>query len=225
MSSASTVDRLKFGDLISDFVASREGSEAHALIERLYPICRSITGNGVRRSLELLKSTVPLQVHEVASGTPVFDWTVPNEWNIRDAYIKNSAGERVIDFRKNNLHVLNYSVPVRRSMSLAELRPHLFTLPDKPDWIPYRTSYYKEAWGFCLSQRQLDALPDGEYEVCIDSSLEPGSLTYGECYLPGESSDEILVSCHVCHPSLANDNLSSLVIAARLAEHFGRLSL
>lgn len=225
MSSASTVDRLKFGDLISDFVASREGSEAHALIERLYPICRSITGNGVRRSLELLKSTVPLQVHEVASGTPVFDWTVPNEWNIRDAYIKNSAGERVIDFRKNNLHVLNYSVPVRRSMSLAELRPHLFTLPDKPDWIPYRTSYYKEAWGFCLTQRQLDQLEDGEYEVLIDSSLEAGSLTYGEYRIQGETDDEVLLSSHICHPSLANDNLSGVATAARLAHLLNSLDL
>ncbi len=159
------------------------------------------------------------------SGTEVFDWTVPREWNIRDAYVKNARGERVVDFQHSNLHVVNYSAPVRGRMSLEELRPHLFTLPDRPEWIPYRTSYYKESWGFCLSQRQLDALPDGEYEVCIDSSLEPGSLTYGECYLPGESTDEVLISCHVCHPSLANDNLSGVAIAAYLAQHLGRVTL
>jgi len=201
------------------------GRQLYEGVADLYPICRSITGNGVRETLRRLQRVAPLTLHEVPSGADVFDWTVPREWNIRDAWVKNARGERVVDFQRSNLHVVNYSVPVRRRLSLAELRPHLFTLPDQPSWIPYRTSYYKESWGFCLSQRQLDALPDGEYEVCIDSSLEPGSLTYGECCLPGESSDEIVVSCHVCHPSLANDNLSSLVIAARLAEHLGRLSL
>jgi aminopeptidase-like protein len=167
---------------------------------------------------------VPLTVHEVPSGTQVFDWMVPREWNIRDAYVKNARGERVIDFRRSNLHVVNYSMPVRERMSLEQLRPHLFTLPDRPEWIPYRTSYYAESWGFCLSQRQLEALEDGEYEVCIESSLEPGSLTYGECYLPGESTDEILVSCHICHPSLANDNLSGVAIAAYLGQRLGELA-
>ncbi|MGH9970458.1 MAG: DUF4910 domain-containing protein [Pyrinomonadaceae bacterium] len=216
-STATILEKRELKDLLSSFNPEREGFAAYSIIEALYPICRSITGDGVRESLRLLQQTIPLTMHEVPSGKEVFDWTVPNEWNIRDAYIKNSAGERVVDFRKNNLHVLNYSVPVRRSMSLAELRPHLFTLPETPDWIPYRTSYYQEAWGFCLSQRQLEQMADGEYEVCIDSTLKPGHLTYGEYRIQGETDDEVLVSCHICHPSLCNDNLSGVATAARLA--------
>jgi aminopeptidase-like protein len=195
----------------------QEAREAYAAIEALYPICRSITGDGVRQSLRLLQGTVPLQLREVPSGTQVFDWIVPKEWNIRDACIKNDAGERVVDFRQSNLHVLNYSIPVKRKMSLAELRPHIFTLPETPDWIPYRTSYYRETWGFCLSQRQLESMRDGQYEVCIDSTLEPGYLTYGEYRIQGATDDEVLISCHACHPSLCNDNLSGITIAARLA--------
>ena len=195
------------------------GRALHSLMRELYPICRSITGNGFRQTLSRLKQEIPLQVHEVPSGTPVFDWFVPREWNIRDAYVKNSRGERVIDFQKHNLHVVNYSIPVHRTMSSSELRPHLHTLPDQPDWIPYRTSYYKEDWGFCLSERQLQSLTDGEYEVCIDSTLENGHLTYGECYVPGKTNEEILISCHACHPSLCNDNLSGVAIATFLAKH------
>jgi aminopeptidase-like protein len=195
------------------------GLEMYRLITELYPICRSITGNGVRETLRIIGTYIPVEVHNVPTGTQVFDWTVPREWNITDAYVKNLRGDRVIDFRKSNLHVLNYSVPIKRSMSLAELRPHLFTLPDHPDWIPYRTSYYNENWGFCLSHKQLMELKDEEYDVCIDSSLEPGFLTYGDYFLPGESSDEVLVSCHVCHPSLANDNLSGVTLALFLAKH------
>jgi aminopeptidase-like protein len=202
-----------------------EGNEGYALIEALYPICRSITGNGVRQSLHLLQNTVPLVLHEVPSGTDVFDWTVPKEWNIRDAYIKNEAGERVIDFQRCNLHVLNYSIPVRRKMALTELRSHLFTSPETPDWIPYRTSYYREAWGFCMSQRQLEGMEEGEYEICIDSTLEPGHLSYGEYRIQGASDDEVLVSCHSCHPSLCNDNLSGMVTAARLARLLAAVSL
>jgi aminopeptidase-like protein len=194
-----------------------EGNEAYALIETLYPICRSITGNGVRQSLRLLQDTVPLVLHEVPSGTEVFDWTVPKEWNIRDAYVKNEVGERVIDFQRSNLHVLNYSVPVRKKMALTELKSHLFTSPETPDWIPYRTSYYREAWGFCVTQRQLERMEEGEYEVCIDSTLEPGHLSYGEYRIQGATDDEVLISCHSCHPSLCNDNLSGMVTAARLA--------
>ena len=164
---------------------------------------------------------VPLELHEVPSGTPGLDWTVPNEWNVRDAYIKNSSGERVIDFQEHNLHLLNYSIPVRGRMPLAELKSHLFTLPDHPDWIPYRTSYYSENWGFCLSQRMLDHLADGEYEVCIDAQLAPGYLTYGEYFIPGLSDDEILISCHCCHPSLANDNLSGMALTVYLARWVG----
>jgi aminopeptidase-like protein len=167
--------------------------------------------------LAILQRVVPLVVHEVASGTRVLDWTIPKEWNIRDAYVKGPDGRRAIDFQQSNLHVVNYSVPVRARMGLNELRPHLFSRPDLPDAIPYRTSYYAETWGFCLTAQQLEEMADGEYEVMIDASLEPGSLTYGEYYLPGASDEEVLISCHICHPSLANDNLSAVVVATMLA--------
>lgn len=204
--------------------ARDSGSAMHALIADLFPICRSITGNGLRETLRRLQALVPLEIREVASGTKVLDWTVPPEWNIRDAYIKNSRGERVVDFRRHNLHVVNYSAPVRKTMSLEELRPHLFSLPDQPDAIPYRTAYYERTWGFCLSHRQLHALPADTYEVCIDATLEPGHLSYGELYLRGASRDEVLISCHSCHPSLANDNLSGVVVAAYLARHVEQLA-
>jgi aminopeptidase-like protein len=194
------------------------GQELHRFARELYPICRSITGDGLRRTLAMIQDRIPLQMVEVPTGAPVFDWTVPKEWNIRDAFIKASNGRRVVDFQNCNLHVLNYSVPVNRKMRLLELKPYLFTLPEKPDWIPYRTSYYKEDWGFCLSHNQMLALEEDEYEVCIDSTLAPGHLTYGECYLPGRTTDEVLISCHACHPSLANDNLSGLTVAAHLAQ-------
>jgi aminopeptidase-like protein len=203
--------------LLGEWDAAKEGAELYAIISALYPFCRSITGNGLRQSLRLLQETIPLELHEVPSGTEVFDWTVPNEWNIQDAYIKNAAGHRVVDFRQSNLHVLNYSVPVHQTMSLSELRPHLFTLPDTPDWIPYRTSYYQETWGFCMSQRELERMQEGEYEVYIDSTLERGHLTYGERRLDGFTEREVLISCHSCHPSLCNDNLSGMAMGARLA--------
>ncbi|HEX4964725.1 MAG TPA: DUF4910 domain-containing protein [Thermoanaerobaculia bacterium] len=189
----------------------------HAFIAEAFPICRSITGDGVRRTLAMIAGHIPLAVHEVPSGTQVFDWTVPREWNIRDAWIKDPSGRKVVDFQESNLHVLNYSVPVHARLPLAELRQHLFTLPGKPDLIPYRTSYYKEAWGFCLAHRQLETLPEGEYEILIDSTLADGSLTYGECFLPGEDEREVLLSTHVCHPSLANDNLSGIAVMTWLA--------
>jgi aminopeptidase-like protein len=189
----------------------------HRLIERLFPICRSITGNGVRETLRILGEFLPLTVHEVPTGTAAFDWTVPREWNIRDAWIKNPRGEKIVDFAKSNLHVLNYSVPVHKTVSLAELKGHLFSLPGQPDLIPYRTSYYQEAWGFCLPHHQLLALEEGEYEVMIDATLADGSLTYGECLLPGATTEEVLLSCHVCHPSLANDNLAGMAVAVQLA--------
>jgi len=166
----------------------------------------------------MIGEDIPLQRHAIPSGTSAFDWTIPNEWNIRDAYVKNAAGERVVDFRKHNLHVLGYSTPVRATVSLDELKEHCFTVPEQPDRIPYRTSYYKEQWGFCLSQRDLDALPPGEYEVHIDSTLEPGVLDYGQCVIPGESREEVLISAHACHPSLANDNLSGIALACALAQ-------
>lgn len=194
------------------------GQALYDLAVSLFPICRSITGDGVRRTLARLRERLPLEIVEVPSGTPVLDWTVPKEWNIRDAYVRDAAGRKVLDFREHNLHVVNYSVPVRAKLTLEELKPHLFSLPDRPDWIPYRTSYYDEAWGFCLAHRQLESLADGTYEVCIDATLENGHLTYGECFLPGSSNDEVLISCHVCHPSLANDNLSGIAVASKLAE-------
>jgi aminopeptidase-like protein len=197
--------------------AMEVGLELHEFAARLFPICRSITGDGIRRTLGLIGEQIPLRTVEVTTGTAVFDWTVPREWNIRDAYIKGPDAQRVVDFEHNNLHVLNYSVPVHATMSLSELKPHLFTLPGNPDWIPYRTSYYQDNWGFCLSHNQMLALPDGQYEVSIDSTLEDGHLTYGECFLPGRSTDEVLISCHACHPSLANDNLSGLTVATFLA--------
>jgi aminopeptidase-like protein len=194
------------------------GRELHRFASELYPICRSITGDGFRRTLSMIGSRIPLKTSEVPTGTAVFDWTVPKEWNIQDAYIKGPDGRRVVDFQKCNLHVVNYSTPVHRTMSLGELIPHLHSIPQNPDWIPYRTSYYKQDWGFCLAHKELLALRDGEYEVSIDSSLEDGHLTYGECYFPGRSSDEVLISCHACHPSLANDNLSGLTVATSLAQ-------
>ncbi len=196
----------------------------HALLERLYPICRSLTGNGVRQTLAILREYLPeLRVLEVPSGTPALDWTVPAEWNIRDAWVKNAAGERVIDFQQHNLHVVQYSTPVSGWFSRAELDQHLFSLPEQPYLIPYRTSYYQPDWGFCLSHQQRLQLQDEYYEVCIDSTLdEGGSLTYGELVLPGACPDEVLLSCHCCHPSLANDNLSGLVVAAFLLRELAR---
>jgi len=196
----------------------RTGAELHALVERLYPICRSITGDGVRRTLDIIGEHIALERHEVPTGTQVLDWTIPQEWNIRDAYVASPDGSRVIDFQESNLHVVGYSVPVNERMPLSELREHLHTLPDQPSWVPYRTSYYAPAWGFCLAQEKLDALPDGEYDVVIDSTLADGSLTYGEHVVPGRVTDEVIVSCHVCHPSLANDNLAGIAVAVSLAQ-------
>jgi aminopeptidase-like protein len=188
------------------------------LIEELFPIARSITGDGVRETLRVIGKHLPLDVIEVPTGTEVYDWTVPREWNIRDAAIIGPDGDRVVDFRAHTLHVMSYSVPVSARMTLSELRPHLYTLPEQPDRIPYRTSFYAERWGFCLSQNQLDVLPEGEYEVFIDSTLEEGSLTYGECVLPGRDHGEVLLTSHVCHPSLANDNLSGIAALTWLGQ-------
>ena len=195
------------------------GNDLYNLVEKLYPICRSITGDGVRETLKILEKYIPLTTHEVPTGTQVFDWTVPKEWNIRDAYIKNGEGERIVDFNSSNLHVMGCSIPVRKTLSLEKLQPHLFSLPEHPEWIPYRTSYHDEQWGFCLTHTQLLELRDEEYEVCIDSSLENGALSYGEYYLKGEIADEVLISCHICHPSLCNDNLSGIAVATFLAKY------
>lgn len=193
------------------------GREMHELVRRAYPICRSITGPGVRETLATAREIAPLAVHEVPSGTPVLDWEVPPEWSVREAWIEGPDGRRVVDFADHNLHLVSYSVPVDRRLSRRQLDEHLHSLPDQPELIPYRTSYYRETWGFCLPHRLRKSLPDGEYRVRIDSTLAPGSLTYGELVLPGEVDDEVLISCHVCHPSLANDNLSSLAVTLWLA--------
>ena len=201
------------------------GKELHRFAAELYPICRSITGDGIRETLGMIGDRISLRTAEVPSGTAVFDWDIPKEWNIRDAYIANLDGKRIVDFSQSNLHVVNYSAPLHKTMKLAELRPHLFTIPEHPDWIPYRTSYYREDWGFCLSHNQLLTMKDEQYDVHIDSSLTPGNLTYGECYLPGEITDEVLISVHACHPSLANDNLSGIVVSTFLAKLLSKLRL
>jgi aminopeptidase-like protein len=188
------------------------------MMERLYPICRSITREGVRQSLAIVGEQVPVEISEVPSGTKVFDWEVPLEWNVREAWIKGPDGRRVVDLRDHTLHLMSYSTPLRATMRLAELREHLHSLPDHPDWVPYRTSYYREDWGFCLPHRSLEALPEGNYEVCIDSALTAGHLTYGECVIPGTSTDEFLIFTHVCHPSLCNDNLTGIALTAILAQ-------
>ena len=193
------------------------GEVMHARMARLYPICRSITGDGVRATLDVLAESIELERRTIPSGTQAFDWTVADEWNVRDAYIADRQGRRVVDFQRHNLHLVSYSVPVRATMTLSELRPHLHSLPDRPDWIPYRTTYYNRDWGFCLSDDQLRSMDEGPYDVVIDSTIEPGELTYGELVLPGDSDDEVLISAHVCHPSLANDNLSGISVATQLA--------
>jgi len=210
----------RFGEQV---VTPDIGEDIFALAAKIFPICRSITGNGVRQTLREIGAHIALEAHEVPTGTQVFDWTVPREWNIRDAYIKDSSGRKVVDFAQSSLHVMSYSVPVRQRLSLAELKQHVHTLPEQPDLIPYRTSYYAENWAFCMAHRQLEGLREETYEVVIDSSLQDGSLTYGECVHQGETEDEFLLSAHVCHPSLANDNCSGLALLTHLAKKMSGL--
>jgi len=201
------------------------GRNMYELAGRLFPICRSITGNGFRQSLEMIREILPeIQVFEIPSGTAVYDWTVPKEWNIRGGWIKNLQGETIIDFNDCNLHVMGYSVPVHQTISREELLDHIYTQPEQPEWIPYVTSYYKERWGFCMSERQKQALTDAEYEVCIDSTLEDGSLTYGELVLPGETDDEIFFSTYLCHPSMANNELSGPCVQTEIIKYLKSLS-
>jgi len=216
---------MEIGDLKKTIDPNASAQEMYELMHRLYPICRSITGNGLRETLRIIQEYIPLTMHEVPTGTRVFDWTVPKEWNISDAYVKNSKGERVIDFKGSNLHVVGYSVPVHTRMPLSELKEHLHTLPGHPDWIPYRTTYYNENWGFCLTHNKFLELQEDTYEVYIDSTLKEGHLTYGEYYIKGRGPEEILLSCHVCHPSLCNDNVSGLVLTALLGRALSTLSL
>lgn len=197
----------------------------HALMTELFPLPRSLSGDGVRRTLELVGQRAPLELTEVPTGTEVLDWTVPREWNVREAWIEGPDGQRVVDFAENTLHVLGYSTPVRTRLPLSELREHVFTDPDRPELVPYRTSYYAERWGFCMSERQLRTLPEGEYEVLVDATLEDGAITYGESFVPGTSDEEVLLSTYVCHPQLANDNLSGVVVLAALVEHLAAMDL
>lgn len=196
---------------------SAVGEDMHATMCALFPICRSITGDGVRETLRALSEIVPLTVHEVPSGTKAFDWIVPDEWNVRDAYVMDETGNRIIDFHENNLHLVGYSEPFEGSLSLEELKPHLHTHPELPDAIPYVTSYYKRTWGFCLSQSQMDTLSPQTYTVKVDTTLAPGSLTYGEIRLPGTSDKEVLIATNVCHPSMANNELSGPIVTAYAA--------
>ena len=211
-----------FGNIIDKGLS---GKKMYALIDRLYPICRSITGNGVRETLSIISEIIPLDIIEVQSGEKALDWEIPLEWNIKDAFVLNEKGEKVIDFNESNLHVLNYSIPVDKEVNLKELEEHVFTLPANPDWIPYRTSYHNENWGFCMAHSKLKELKEGKYHVKVDSTLEPGSLTYGEYYVKGEIEQEVLITCHICHPSLCNDNLSGIAVAASLAEILKKLDL
>ncbi|WP_182549944.1 DUF4910 domain-containing protein [Phyllobacterium myrsinacearum] len=194
------------------------GTRIHALAARLFPICRSITGDGVRETLGILGQHIDLTQHEIPTGTQVFDWVVPPEWNIRDAYIKDASGRKIINLAESNLHVVSYSNPIHRIMQLSELKAHIHTLPDQPDLIPYRTSYYSEQWGLCMSHNTFLALEDGDYEVLIDAEKTVGHLTYGEYLHKGTSDKEVLLSAHICHPSLANDNCSSLALLTMLGK-------
>ncbi len=220
-----TLGIMNITDLRKNIDIDEISRQMYDLMSKLYPICRSITGEGFRQTQNILKQYIPLEIHAVPSGTEVFDWTVPKEWNIKDAYIKNSKGEKVVDFKNSNLHVVSYSVPVKTKMPLSQLKEHLFTLPEHPEWIPYRTSYYKESWGFCLSHNDFLNLKEDTYEVVIDSALENGYLNYGEYYVKGQNCDEVLISSHACHPSLCNDNLSGVVLSTFLAKYISKVSL
>lgn len=194
-----------------------QGREMYDLIVRLFGLCRSITGDGVRETLRIIKDYLAgLTIHEVPTGEHCFDWIVPDEWNIREAYVLDEKGKKIIDFLENNLHVVGYSVPVDKDVSLDELQDHLFSLPEMPDAIPYRTSYYKPFWGFCLKHRQRERLTEQRYRVVIDSELKPGSLTYAEFVIPGRYDKEIFFSTYICHPSMANNELSGPALATFL---------
>jgi aminopeptidase-like protein len=188
-------------------------------MSNLYPMCRSITGKGIEDTLKYIQKRIPIDIEYVPTGTEAFDWKVPKEWNIKDAWIKNSKGEKIVDIKDHYLHVLNYSIPINKKISLAELKKHLYTLSNFPDWIPYRTTYYQENWGFCMKHNDFLKLEDEEYEVFIDSTLEDGNLCYGELLIKGESEKEILISSYCCHPQQCNDSLSGTVFALHLVEY------
>lgn len=199
-------------------VIENVGKEMYKLASELFPICRSITGDGVRSTFDILKKYIPLETFEVPSGTQVFDWKIPEEWNIRDAYILNSLGEKIVDFKENNLHVMGYSAAVDRVVTKEELLDHLYSLPEQPNAIPYITSYYKKRWGFCVTDDLKQNLKDDDYRVFIDSDHKNGHLTYGEILIPGELEQEVFISTYICHPSLANNELSGPVLATYLTK-------
>ena len=209
---------MKNNSLLENYAESLDKNEIYSLMEELFPICRSITGDGVRKSLKILKKIIGLNIFEVRTGTTIFDWKVPNEWNIKDAYVKDRNGKKIIDFKESNIHLVSYSIPINEKISLKDLKKHLHSLPKKPNSIPYVTSYYKKNWGFCLTDNKLKLMKDDYYNVKIDSSLKSGSLTYGEYFKKGKISDEILISTYICHPSLCNDNISGVAVSAILAK-------
>jgi len=195
-----------------------QGQEMHNWVRDLFPICRSLAGPGTRETLSYLSELLPdMQVHGVPSGSKVFDWTVPEEWHIREAYIEDESGQRIVDFRNNNLHVISYSTPVDEIFSLDELQSHLHSLPKQPNAIPYITSYYSRVWGFCITDEQRKTLKSGQYRVVIDSEFVEGTLDYGELILPGKIKDEVLLSTYICHPSMANNELSGPAVTTALA--------
>ena len=195
------------------------GIDIYKLCERLWPLTRSITGNGLRETLSVIKEYIPdLRIYEVPTGTICFDWVIPKEWNIKNAYVIDPNGKKIIDFKKNNLHILNYSIPINKTLTLSELQKHLYSLPNQPDAIPYKTSYYEERWGFCITDTQRKSLIDGDYYVYIDSDLSDGHLTYGELILPGKSKKEVFISTYVCHPSMANNELSGPTVTTFLSK-------
>ena len=215
----------KWSGFVSESLVNVLGSDAYSFIETLYPICRSITGAGSRQTLQLIAQQIGLEVSEIPTGTQVFDWVVPEEWNIRDAYIEDMSGNKLIDFKVSNLHVVSYSMPIDKVVSKEELDEHLHSIPEHPEWVPYRTSYYNKSWGFCLSDNQRQSLVDAQYKVYIDSDFKQGSLSYGECYIEGESKEEFLLFAHICHPSLCNDNLSGISIATQLVKYLSSQKL
>lgn len=195
------------------------GKKMYELLEKLFPVCRSITGDGVRQTLNIIKKHLPeLNIYEIPTGEKCFDWVIPQEWNIKDAYVKDENGKKIIDFNKNNLHLVNYSIPVQKKLTLEQLDKHLYSLPDQPDAIPYVTSYYKPLWGFCISDNQRKQLKKGNYYVKIDSRLENGSMSYAELIIKGETEEEVLISTYTCHPSMANNETSGPVLATFLAK-------
>lgn len=211
--------------LFYDYLDSTKsaGEKMFSLIKEMYPICRSITGDGVRKTLTIIGKDISVKIKEVPSGTEVFDWTVPKEWNIREAWIKTLSGQKIVDFNKCNLHILNYSVPIHKKVKFSELKDHIFTIPYASEWIPYMTSYYNENWGFCMKHNdflklQNETGEDEEFEVFIDSTLKSGNLTFGEYFIEGEKKEEVLISTYLCHPSLCNDNLSGVALSVYLAK-------